>query len=270
MGRPTKICITGGNGFIGKNLNRLLAENKKLKIINFKGDLLKRKDVKSFFKKNKGIDQIVHLVGLFSGEIEDLLAVNVEALAVLLDVAVQNSVKKVVYTSTGAVYGEPIRNTSSENDLLAPNTNYSMTKKLAEDVIMYFHGNYGLDYVILRFPNVYGPNNNKGVIQAFKDNIKNKGEITIFGDGKQSRNFLHVEDACNAIKKSIYYNNTDIFNISNPKKVSINDLVKIFQQKYDFKIKHCPPDNDLKDLLLNIIKAEKKLKFQPKHKEVKI
>jgi UDP-glucose 4-epimerase len=132
----------------------------------------------------------------------------------------------------------------------------------AEECIRYYANN--LDFVILRFPNVYGENNNKGVIFNFLEDIENKHEITIYGDGTQSRNFLHVIDACQAIEKSIFYEQSEIFNISNPNKISINDIEKILAKKYEFSVNYREANNNLKDLLLNIDKAKRKLNFEPR------
>ena len=92
--------------------------------------------------------------------------------------------------------------------------------------------------------------------------IHTKGSITIAGDGSQSRNFLHVSDACNAIIKSVDYNENNIFNISNPVKTSIKELVTILKQYHSFDINYKDADNFLRDLLLDTSKAEKILGFK--------
>ena len=108
---------------------------------------------------------------------------------------------------------------------------------------------------------VYGENNDKGVIYHFVNDIKKKGYITIAGDGNQSRNFLHITDACIAIEKALLYNKTNVFNIANTQKLTVNDVVAKLQAKYTFTIKHKSNDNDLKDLLLDTIKAQSELGF---------
>lgn len=259
-----KICVTGHGGFIGNNLLRLLKVSNEIQIVQFVGDLSKKEDIKSFFAKNKNIKQIIHLVGAFFGEFDELFRLNVLTTHNLLSAVTQYGVEKIIFTSSGAVYGEPVGIESLENDPLKPNTDYGLAKKMAEDVVLYFHNKHALNYVILRFPNVYGGGNKGGVIFNFSRDIKEKGEITVHGDGNQSRNFLHVSDACVAIEKSIFHEKSEIFNISNPVKTSINDLIKLFKEKYEFKIHHNKVDNNLRDLLLNIDKAKKGLGFSPK------
>lgn len=266
-----KVCITGHQGFIGKHLKEKLVKNNKLSLIFFNGDLLDRKKVGAFFEKNKDIDQIIHLVGRFFGSFEELSQTNVIATYNLLEsISAGSNIKKIIYASSGAVYGEPIGKDSIETDFLKPNTLYGLTKAYAEECIKYFSDNFGLHFVILRFPNVYGEGNTRGVVHNFLTDIKSKGEITVYGDGTQSRNFLHVSDACQAIEKSVFYNKSNIFNISNPHKVTIKDIIKILGSRYKFKVNYQKANNNLKDLLLNPEKAKKELKFVSRVTELEI
>lgn len=265
-----KICITGHRGFVGTHLKKYLSENKKLLVIPFEGDLLNKKDIENFFKKHKDINQVIHLVGSFFGDFENLYRANLLTTFYLLETLSYTNIKKIIYASSGAVYGEPLRRESKEVDMLFPNTIYGLTKLYAEESIKYFSNTSNIDYIILRFPNIYGEGNNKGVVFNMLNDIKTKRKITIYGDGNQSRNFLHVSDACKAVEKSIFYKKSNVFNISNPKKVKINDIIKILQKKYDFKIEYREENNKLRNLLLNTEKAKKELKFVPKVKELKI
>ena len=255
------ICLTGSNGFIGSHLTKILSSNNEIILTPFEGNLLIKEDIESFFDANIKIDQIIHLAGSFIGDFDELLNSNVLTTQNLLDVAEKNKVNKIIYASTGAVYGEPIMQESVEDDPLKPNTLYGLSKMYAEDCIKYYANNFNIEFVILRFPNVYGENNKKGVIYNFLDDIKTKQEITIYGTGTQSRNFLHVIDACQAIEKAIYYDKSDIFNISNSIKTSINDVVSILKCKFQFNVAYRPQNNNLKDLLLCVDKAKKELHF---------
>ena len=265
----SKVCITGSSGFIGTRL--LAALPKDLEAVEFSGDLLILEDVEKFFEDNPHFDTIIHMVGAFSGPIGMLLDLNVKALANLLQVAKDKGIKKVVLTSTGAVYGEPQGEVSFESDIPKPNTEYGLAKLMGEELLKFMAEANDFNYVILRFPNVYGPGNIRGVVGAFKKAIEEKGEITIFGDGEASRNFLHVDDACRAIILAAQYEGkSDIFNISNPGKVSVNDLVRAYQKKYQFKINKQPQNNFLKDLLLDTKKAREVLKFEPQITEIEV
>lgn len=261
------IGITGSSGFIGKHLLVLLEKDEKSNIRCFKGDLLKEKDVKDFFKE-KDIDTVIHLAGAFFGDFDTLLKVNFKTTENLVRIGTENGMKKIIFSSTGAVYGEPVNNASRESDPTKPNTYYGMTKLFAEKLIELHNYLDGLEYVILRFPNVYGEGNDKGVIFNFLRDIKEKGAITVYGDGSAARNFLHVSDACNALENSLSYGKSEIFNISNPIKVSINDLISILQKDYNFKVDHKDENNKLHDLLLDTGKAKRELGFEPKVKGI--
>lgn len=263
------VGITGCSGFIGKNLVDLLNRSGRYDTRCFKGDLLKEKDIENFFKK-KDIHTVIHLAGAFFGEFNTLLDANFNTTANILKIGIENGLEKIIFSSSGAVYGNPVGNTSKETDCPRPNTYYGLIKLYAEQLIQLYSNLYGLKYIILRFPSVYGEGNDKGVIYNFLSGIREKGLITIYGDGKATRNFLHVSDACGAIKKCIDYKNSDIFNISNPSKVSINDLVKLLKKNYSFKVEYREADNNLHDLSLNINKARKAIGFIPRVKDMQL
>lgn len=256
------VLVTGSSGFIGSKL--LDYKQSEYNFIPFKGDLLSVPDIKGFFENNPKISQIVHLAGIFSADTKKLFDVNVDGTFNLLDVAKDYKVKKVIFSSSGAVYGEPIGEKSLETDPLNPNTVYGLTKSFAEQSVKYFKDNYGIDYVILRFPNVYGPGNLKGVVYSLLSSVKKSGYVTIYGDGKQSRNFLRVEDAIYALLLALEFCENEVFNISTETKLSINSLVKCLSTTYEFDIRYAPANNKLADLLLNTTKSRELLKFTPK------
>ena len=260
------VGITGTNGFIG---SYLIAYFKKRNISYhvFLGDLLNKKELESFFQKNS-VRQIIHLAGTFDPPFDNLITKNVLTTNNLLEIGIKHGLKKIIYASSGAVYGEPKNDTSKEKDKLDPNTLYGLTKKMAEECVRYYSSKELVTSIILRFPNVYGDNKTKGVIYHFLTDIEEKGYITIAGNGTQSRNFLHVSDACYAIEKALSYNKSNVFNISNNQKQTINDIVKKLSKKYSFKIKHKPVDNELNDLLLDTKKAQRELGFTAKINEL--
>jgi UDP-glucose 4-epimerase len=260
LGEKEPIAITGSRGFIGANLVGMLKE-KNIPFITFQGDLLEQDSVKEFFRVNP-VKQLIHLAGSFTGSFEQLIQKNVMTTQHLLQAGAEAGLQKIIYASTGAVYGEPVGEVSVESDERRPNTLYGLAKKMAEDVIFHYHLVRNLDYIILRFPNVYGEGSKSGVLCNFLTDIHSKGSITVAGDGKQARNFLHVSDACDAIIKNINYNQNDIFNISTREKISINDIVGLLKQYYSFNILQKPPDNNLKNLLLDSSKAENLLHFK--------
>lgn len=262
------IGITGIAGFIGRNLIKQLRSDGGYKIIPFEGDLLSEADVEMFFKKD--ISTVIHLAGGFFGNFTGLLDKNLKTTENLLRIGTEKGLKKLIYSSSGAVYGNPLGDKSYELDPTNPNTFYGLTKLYAEKIIELYGYLYGLQYTILRFPNVYGEGNDKGVIFNFLRDIKDKGVITVYGDGSASRNFLHVSDACSAIINSISYDRPGVFNISNPVKSSINDLISLLKKQYSFKVEYKEKNNNLQDLLLDVEKAKKLLNFEAKIKSIKL
>jgi UDP-glucose 4-epimerase len=186
----------------------------------------------------------------------------------ILSIGSKYNLKKIIYISSGAVYGEPKKRESYERDALDPNTLYGLTKKYAEECIRYYQENFKINSVILRFPNVYGEGAQKGVIANFLHDIEKYKKITVAGDGMQERNFLHVSDAVMAIKKILKYNKSNIFNISNPETFRIIDVANLLKQRYIFDIQYKASDNQLKRLSLNIDKARTELNFSPKYKKL--
>lgn len=262
------LAIVGHKGFIGSYVKRYL-KKRDIRFLCFNGDLLNRPDVEKFFSIHK-VKEAIFLAGTFGYNFERQLEKNILTLQVFLEIGVKHGLQKIVYLSSGAVYGEPLRNQSYETDPLYPNTLYGISKLYAEECIKYYARNYDIKFVILRLPNVYGKNNYKGVIFNFLSDIKKYNKIIIAGNGSQERNFLHVKDVCVAIEKALRYKKSDIFNISNPKAISVNEIVEELKKRYTFSIAHRPPDNNLKKLLLNIDKAKKLLKFKPSFVELDI
>ncbi len=256
------ILVTGARGFMGSHLVPYLW-SRDLNVLAFEGDLLDINSIRLFFH-NHHIDQIVHLVGTFLWDLDQQLALNFSTTRHLLEVAEEFWVKKIIFTSSGAVYGDPAWEISYEDDICLPNTWYGLSKKFAEEIVEYYRRNQGFQTVILRFPNVYGAGS-RGVIPTFLQSIREKGKLTIHGDGNQSRNFLHISDAIYAIHLAITYDASGIFNITNPVKVSLNELVSLLRGWYDFEVEYVENTvNLLRDVLLSGEMAREKLGFEPK------
>lgn len=263
----TRLGVTGANGFIGSHFLEKLKANRQYEIVVFKGDLLNKKDIGLYFKFNRDINQLVHFAGTFFGNFETLLNVNVVATHNLLKQAIKYKIKKIIYTSTGAVYGESPIKGSVETDELKPNTPYGLSKMWAEDCIQYYANNFNLNYIILRFPNVYGPKSSKGVIYNFLKSIKESSKVVIFGNGEQKRNFLFIDDAVEAIERVLRYKgNNEIFNIADKNIYSLRDVVKILKKggfKFEVEYQSAEETNALQVLSEDITKAKKIINWRP-------
>lgn len=256
------VGITGSNGFIGKALVEKLQKQKdtcNVKIFN--GDVLNFNQVDVFARD---CNKIIHLAGILSNDFNNLIEVNVKGTRNIVDACRKNGIEKMIFASTGAVYGEPFKNgISFENDPLTPNTLYGLSKFYAEEYIRFSK----IDCVILRFPNVYGPDNNKGVIYNFLESIQKEKKVNIFGTGKQKRNFLYVNDAAEAIVKTLGYRGSNkVFNIADNKLYSLNDVVEKLKNrglKFDIEYRLADEINQLQILSENIELAKNELGWEP-------
>lgn len=220
-----KIFVTGHKGFIGTHLLRVL-KDESIDVTGY--DLKDGDDIRDYDKMveaMKGHDVVVHLAAFVSvpGSWEDprnCFDHNVMGTMNVVQAASEVGVKGIVYASSAAIY----EGTSSP---------YALSKKIGEDILKSFRDKIGS--ISLRFFNIYGPGQNleyAGVIPIFQDNMRRTGAVTIFGDGKQTRDFIHVGDVVQAIFKATQCkfdlgNGAIAFDIGTGQSVSINGLARI-------------------------------------------
>ena len=244
-----KIFITGGAGLIGSNLvNRLGNSGHKISIFdNFSagrldylseneasilnGDILNFEDLK---KKIKDHDLIIHLAAKGNvvesiSEPKENFDVNVLGTLNCLRAAAENGVKKFIFASTGGALMGNTPPPVSEQSLPKPISPYGASKLAAEGYCTAFSESYGLDIVILRFANVYGPNclHKVGVINKFFSAFDRKETLKIYGDC--SRDFIHVDDLTKGIELAVQtkLSGCNTFHLANGAPVKISDLAKI-------------------------------------------
>ncbi len=258
-----RIGITGATGFVGKRFQQLCHE-KNIAAFPFSGDLTRPEDVQRFFSAHS-VKIVVHLAGRFAPPFDDLLHANVLTTQTLLEQGIPLGLEKIIFSSTGAVYGEPIREESFEDDPLQPNTLYGLSKLYTEECIRYYARCKSLQYVILRFPNIYGPGQTKGVLFQLLQSIRTKGIARIAGDGEQVRDYVHVDDACAALLRALEYSDSDTFNITSQARHSLHDVVAKLQTLSSCTVEHVPADNNLIRLALNGEKAKAKLGFSAQY-----
>ena len=282
--------ITGGAGFIGSNLtDHLVRIGHKVTVIdNFvsgkKTNLShhKKKDVKiikidiskskKLYKYFKGADYIFHLAGL--AEIipsiknpKKYFDNNVIGSLNVVEAAKKAKVKKFIYAASSSCYGTPKSFPTSEKSKIDLKHPYAVTKYMGEELIMKYASIFKMPNISFRFFNVYGPRLNtsgqySAVIANFLSQMKKKKPLTIVGNGKQTRDFIHVDDLVNAFIKVIKSNLANkIYNLGSGKKTSINTIAKIFGGKRKF-IPNRP--GEPKNSLANISKAKKEINWKPK------
>ena len=290
------ILITGGAGFLGRNLCKKLLENSDNKIIcldnfitgkesnieefksnsNFK--LLKFDIIKKIFLPH--VDEIYHLASLASPEkykkypIETIM-VNFMGTKNVLDLAkVHNA--KVLLTSTSEVYGDPLVHPQPEEyygnvNTIGERSCYDESKRLAETIMYEYRKQFGLDTKIVRIFNTYGPymdEKDGRVITNFLDRIKEGKEVEIYGTGEQTRSFCYVDDMISGLIKMMNSEEKGPINLGNPDcEFTLNELVKILEKitGKEIKMNYLPgTENDPKCRKPIITNAIEKLDWYPK------
>ena len=224
-----KILVTGGSGFIGTNLIKSI-KNKhdvtvfdvnppKLENIPFiQGNIIDQKFVEESIKD---FDIVIHLaaavgVSYTDNEPINTLDFNIEGTKNVLKACEKNSIKKLIFSSSSEIYGEPLNLPISEDDFAIPITTYGLSKLVAEEYIKSYSKTIGLQYTILRFFNAYGANQSTNfVIPNFVSLALENKPITIHHDGSQIRSFCHIDDIIQGIELSLENNENQIFNIGN-------------------------------------------------------
>ena len=257
-----KVLITGGAGFIGSHVaDRFLLNNyeviaadnlvtgnidnisgKNIKFFNI--DIRDKEKLEELFKNEKP-DYVIHLAAQVSvsSSVEDVLydaEENITALINILELCRKYNTEKIVFSSTAAVYGIPEEVPSKETNKTTPLSPYGLSKLTGEEYIKMYSRLFGVNYVILRYANVYGPRQSAhgeaGVVSIFNDKIKANGDIFIEGDGLQTRDFVYVKDVsgANYICAAEDIKN-ETFNVSTNTDISILELFNTMKKYSGYK-----------------------------------
>ena len=188
----------------------------------------------------------------------------------VLEVSKINKIKKIINASTaGAIYGNSSKKKSDENSKSMPKSYYALTKKFNEDQSKIFNENKNLQILNLRFSNIYGPfsEHKKSLINSsIKNSILKNIKTTIFGNGKQTRDFIYVKDVAKIILLFLNSNkNIDgIFNVASGKSFSVNkilSLIKIIDKEFSYKRGKSNPV-EIKEVKISNVKLVKFLKLR--------
>lgn len=289
-----KVLITGGAGFIGKHLvKNILKNNFQVTIFdNFSNsdresilDLIKMgakiidgdiTNIQEISDAVKNHEVIVHLAALISVE-ESIknpsktFHINIDGTKNVLEACKKNNIKKIVVASSSAVYGEcELDFKLSEETKLKPISPYGKSKAKMEQEIIKFVSEYKMNYVILRFFNIFGLGQSSeyaGVITKFIDRIKKNESLEIFGNGMQTRDFISILDVVNAINNTISSKSNGIYNIGSGKIITIKELAEkmILWSGKKLEIKFLPSKKgDIMFSQADIHLSKKELKYVPK------
>ncbi|MFZ4619761.1 MAG: GDP-mannose 4,6-dehydratase [Bacteroidota bacterium] len=243
------ILVTGGAGFIGSNTVDALVlaghtvtilddfssgkqENVNAKAKVYKMDI-QDAGVESIFRDEK-IEVMVHFAAQMDvrksvADPKFDASVNVLGFLNLMELGRKHGLKKVVFSSTGgAIYGEQDYFPADEQHPMRPLSPYGITKLVTEKYLFFYKEIYGIDHVILRFANIYGPRQNPhgdaGVVAIFSQKMIKGEQPIINGDGKQTRDYVFVGDVVQGVLLGLNYNGSDIFNIGTGIETDVNQL----------------------------------------------
>ena len=292
-----RILVTGGAGFIGRHLVRTLLKGKNEIIIyeNFsnsskqeikdiinngtkiiKGDLTNFKLLK---RSLKDVDNVIHLAANIDipesiKRPEKSHEINVIGSMNLLRASILNGVSGLIGASSAAIYGDPKNLPVTENTIPNPVSPYGADKLAMEYYIKAFSNTFNFNSVSLRFFNVYGTDQSNayaGVITKFIQKIENDKPLKIFGDGKNTRDYVFIEDLVQGIQKALKKlkgKRGNIYNIASGHSYSVNELAKILLLIYDKKLQTLhvlPRKGDLRFSSTYISLAKKELNYSPKY-----
>jgi UDP-glucose 4-epimerase len=252
------VCI-GGAGLIGSHtVDRLLGEDvgeiivydnmvrgrsenlaealkdPRVRVYDIGGDILQTDILASALK---GADGVFHFAALWLLQCHEYpqsaFEVNVRGTFNVMDACVKQGVKRLVYSSSASVYGDAVTEPMTEDHPFNNQNFYGATKICGEAMLRAYHHRYGLDYVGLRYMNVYGPRQDYrgayiAVIMKMLDAI-DKGEApTIMGDGSEAFDFVAVEDCALANVRAMQADTTDAFyNVGTGKRTSLKELAEL-------------------------------------------
>lgn len=288
-----KILVTGGAGFIGSHIvDRLLEEKAEVIVVdNLSGGSLQNlpsgfpyveMDIRNAeiipWMQKQNFDYVIHQAAQVSvpksidNPVEDC-SINLAGLLNLLEGARLSQVKRFVFASSAAVYGDvhpqdlPIREVLPKDPL----SFYGLTKWTGEEYLRLYAQSFGLEYVTLRYANVFGERQGAGgeggVIDIFcKAMLKNE-PLTLFGDGTQTRDFVYVKDVAQAVFQALLTSFPNrAYNISTQTETSLNDLIKQLEEIEEKPISVCHLEEragDIRRSLLSTLEARDLLEWVP-------
>lgn len=240
------ILVTGGSGFLGKHLlTALIKEHSVINIDTRACDIAKtvvldvtnQKDIEPYFE---GIDAVFHLASYIeAGEsVEDpekYIKNNILGTLSVLESMRKHHVPMFIFSSSAAVYGEPLRTPIKEDDRTIPINPYGMTKLAMEGLVSSYAYAHGMTGVALRYFNLYGPGEDHvpetHAIPRFIDQINTENPVTVWGDGKNTRDFIYIDDVVKAhllaltLPKGYHY-----MNLSGKNATAVIDVIAKLEQ----------------------------------------
>jgi UDP-glucose 4-epimerase len=262
-----KILVTGGAGFIGSHVcDALMESGHSVHVLdNLSGSTRSGVPAEANFHELDIRDPHVH--ELWADERFEVLYhlaaqmdvrksvadpafdadVNIRGMLNVIEAGRSNGLRKIVFSSTGgAIYGEPDYTPQDESHVLQPLSPYGITKLCSEKYLHFYRETHGIEYVALRYGNVYGPRQNPhgeaGVVAIFSERLLDSIQPTINGDGLQTRDYVFVSDVVDANLRALSFEGSGIFNIGTGKETTVVELYSVLRDELapEMPIQHGP------------------------------
>ncbi len=286
------VLVTGGAGFIGSHVvDGLLKEGLSLIVVdNLSTGKIENLNPNALFYQQSIEDEemmervfmlhkpayIFHLAAQSSvsvsvrNPVEDAKT-NILGTLVLLQKSVKYGVKKFIFSSTGgAIYGDNVKIPTPETETPNPISPYGIAKLSVEKYLDFFSKEYGLEYVSLRYSNVYGPRQDPygeaGVVAIFTNRMLKGEKVTIFGDGEYVRDYVYVDDVVRANILAMEKGKNVVLNIGTGRGTTVNELFMMLKSitGYSDEPEYAPPrKGDVRKSILDCSKAKEILGWEP-------
>jgi len=291
-----KALVTGGAGFIGSHLTEKLHQNniEVLVVDNLltgKKENLLSLDLENTIYGDVGSEETLKIIKNFNPDVcfhlaaQSSVVISVEDPLLdfehnllqpvqLIKTLLESDCKQFIFTSSGGtIFGEPEVIPTSEDDYAGePASPYGLAKKKLNELIEVMLQNETMSYSILNLSNVYGPRQDPhgeaGVMSIFTGKLMNNETPTIYGDGKQTRDYVYVLDVVDALIKSAETDDNLFLNIGTGVETSVNELVSILSQKisWDGEPEYAPKrEGELLRSVLNNERAMSQIGWEPKY-----
>ena len=291
-----KALVTGGAGFIGSHLTEKLHQNniEVLVVDNLltgKKENLLSLDLENTIYGDVGSEETLKIIKNFNPDVcfhlaaQSSVVISVEDPLLdfehnllqpvqLIKTLLETDCKQFIFTSSGGtIFGEPEVIPTSEDDYAGePASPYGLAKKKLNELIEVMLQNETMSYSILNLSNVYGPRQDPhgeaGVMSIFTGKLMNNETPTIYGDGKQTRDYIYVLDVVDALIKSAETDDNLFLNIGTGVETSVNELVSILSQKisWDGEPEYAPSrEGELLRSVLNNERAKGEIGWEPKY-----